>query len=64
MKLTQKQVEQNFRNEAFELVYATEAQIDKLCNKLDDDLPRMLWDSFNEDVTYMLAEVKGEFGYL
>ena len=64
MKLTQKQVEQNFRNEAFELVYATEAQIDKLCNKLDDDLPRMLWDSFKEDVASMLAEVKGEFGYL
>ena len=64
MKLTQKQVEQNFRNEDFELVYATEAQIDKLCHKLDDDLPRMLWDSFNEDVTYMLAEVKREFSYI
>ena len=64
MKLTQKQVEQNFRNEDFQLVYATEAQIDKLCNKLDDDLPRMLWDSFKEDVASMLAEVKGEFGYL
>lgn len=64
MKLTQKQVEQNFRNESFELMYATEAQIDKLCNKLNDDLPRMLWDSFNEDMTVMLAEVKREFGYL
>ena len=64
MKLTQKQVEENFRNEAFELMFATEAQIDKLCHKLNDDLPRMLWDSFNEDMAYMIAEAKREFGYL
>ena len=64
MKLTQKQVEQNFRTESFELMFATEAQIDKLCNKLDDDLPRMLWASFKEDMACMLAEAKREFGYL
>ena len=64
MKLTQKQVEQNFRNESFELMFATEAQIDKLCNKLNDDLPRMLWESFKEDMACMIAEAKREFGYL
>ena len=39
MKLTNKLVEHHYRNENFELMYATETQIDKLCSKLDDDLP-------------------------
>lgn len=64
MKLTQKQVENHFRNEAFELMYASEKQIDKLCSKLNDDLPRMLWSSFKEDMACMLEEAKREFGYL
>ena len=62
MKLTNKQVEHHFRNENFELLYATEAQIDNLCCMLNDDLPRMLWDWFKEDMASMMAEAKREFG--
>jgi hypothetical protein len=62
MKLTNKQVEHHFRNENFELLYATEAQIDNLCCKLNDDLPRMLWDWFKEEMASMMAEAKREFG--
>ena len=63
MKLTNKQVEHHFRNENFELMYATEAQIDKLCSKLDDDLPRMLWNAFKDDMEAMMADLREEFGY-
>ena len=63
MKLTNKQVEHHYRNENFELMYATEAQIDKLCSKLDDDLPRMLWNSFKDDMEAMMADLREEFGY-
>ena len=63
MKLTNKQVEHHYRNENFELMYATEAQIDKLCSKLNDDLPRMLWNSFKDDMEAMMADLREEFGY-
>ncbi len=63
MKLTNKLVEHHYRNENFELMYATETQIDKLCSKLDDDLPRMLWNSFKDDMEAMLADLREEFGY-
>ena len=63
MKLTNKQVEHHYRNENFELMYATEAQIDKLCSKLNDDLPRMLWNAFKDDMEAMMADVRKEFGY-
>ena len=63
MKLTNKQVEHHYRNENFELMFATEAQIDKLCSKLDDDLPRMLWNSFKDDMEAMMADLREEFGY-
>jgi len=63
MKLTNKLVEHHFRNENFELMYATEAQIDKLCSKLDDVLPRMVWNAFKGDMACMMAEAKREFGY-
>lgn len=61
MKLTQKQVETHYRNEAFELVFATEKQIDKLCKKLGDDAPRMHWDMCKEDMYYMLESARREF---
>ena len=63
MKLTNKLVEHHYRNENFELMFATEAQIDKLCSKLDDDLPRMLWNSFKDDMEAMMADLREEFGY-
>ena len=63
MKLTNKLVEHHYRNENFELMFATESQIDKLCSKLDDDLPRMLWTTFKEDMSCMMTEAKREFGY-
>ena len=63
MKLTNKLVEHHYRNENFELMFATESQIDKLCSKLDDDLPRMLWNAFKEDMSCMMTEAKREFGY-
>jgi len=63
MKLTNKLVEHHYRNENFELMFATEAQIDKLCSKLNDDLPRMLWNSFKDDMEAMLADLREEFGY-
>ena len=63
MKLTNKLVEHHYRNENFELMYATETQIDKLCSKLDDDLPRMLWNSFKDDMEAMMADLREEFGY-
>ena len=44
-------------------MFATESQIDKLCSKLDDDLPRMLWNTFKEDMSCMMTEAKREFGY-
>ena len=61
MKLTQKQVETHYLREDFELVYATEKQIDKLCKKLGDDTPRMHWDMVKEDMYYMLESVRREF---
>lgn len=61
MKLTQKQVETHFKNEDFELAYATEAQIDKLCRKLGDDLPRMMWSSAKEEMEYIFESAKREF---
>ena len=63
MKLTNKLVEHHYRNENFELMYATEAQIDKLCSKLNDDLPRMLWNAFKDDMEAMMADLREEFGY-
>ena len=63
MKLTNKLVEHHYRNENFELMFATEAQIDKLCSKLNDDLPRMLWNSFKDDMEAMMADLREEFGY-
>ena len=63
MKLTNKQVQHHYTNENFELMYATEAQIDKLCSKLNDDLPRMLWNSFKDDMEAMMADLREEFGY-
>ncbi len=63
MKLTNKLVEHHYRNENFELMYATEAQIDKLCSKLDDDLPRMLWNAFKDDMEAMMADLREEFGH-
>ncbi len=63
MKLTNKQVEHHYRNEDFELMYATKSQIDKLCSKLDDDLPRILWNAFKDEMHHcMMAEIKREFG--
>ena len=63
MKLTNKLVEHHYRNENFELMFATEAQIDKLCSKLNDDLPRMLWNAFKDDMEAMMADLREEFGY-
>ena len=63
MKLTNKQVEHHYRNENIELMYASEAQIDKLCSKLDDDLPRMLWNAFKDDMEAMMADLREELGY-
>ena len=61
MKLTQKQVETHYLREDFELVFATEKQIDKLCKKFGDDAPRMHWDMCEEDMYYMLESVRREF---
>ena len=60
MKLTQKQVEMHFRNESFDLVWATESQIDKLCAKWGDDAPRMHWDMVREDMYYMMESIVDE----
>ena len=61
MKLTQKQVEMRYMLEDFELVFATEKQIEKLCKKLGHDGPRMHWDMCKEDMAYMLESVRREF---
>ena len=60
MKLTQKEVERHFRNESFDLVFATEAQIDKLCSTWGDDTPRLHWDMVQEDMYYMMKSVVDE----
>ena len=61
MKLTQKQVEMHYLNEDFELVFATEKQIDKLCKKLGRDEPWTHWEMCKEDMDYMLESARREF---
>ena len=61
MKLTQKQVEMHYRNENYELLFATEKQIDKLCTKLGSDEPRMHWDMCKDDMQELLDSARREF---
>lgn len=61
MKLTNQQVLQYYREEQFELVFATQEQIDWAVKQLGCDNIQRRWDDYQEEMNCLVEEARIEF---
>lgn len=48
--------------ESAEIALATQKQIDRLCREVGSDLPQQRYDNAVEELEWLMAEARAEFG--
>jgi len=48
--------------ESAEIALATQKQIDRLCREVGSDLPQQRYDAAVEELEWLMAEARAEFG--
>lgn len=61
MKLSQDEVRELWLEERFEFCFATEEQVEALCEELGHDRPQMRWDDYQEEMDCLMADAFAEF---
>lgn len=58
--MTYLQVKGHYIDEELEFALATQKQVTRLCKEIGNDHPQMLYDSYKEELDFLVAELNAE----